>query len=212
MYNPSYTTKRNDIISVLPANLKKILDVGCSTGTLGEEIKKIIPGCKIWGIEFDKAMGNEALLKLDKVFIDNAESLLKEEKISENFDCIIFADILEHLYDPWEVIKKSRKLLNDGGIIIASIPNIRYYKVFVEIFLKGYWPRDHRGIFDKTHLRYFTKKNIDELFNEAGLKIIRVKRNFRLIDRKSTFNKISNFTNIPFVKDFFTFQFIVVAG
>lgn len=212
MYNPSYTTKRNDIISVLPVNLKKILDVGCSTGALGEEIKKIIPGCKIWGIEFDKAMGNEALLKLDKVFIDNAESLLKEERISEKFDCIIFADILEHLYDPWEVIKKSRKHLNDGGIIIASIPNIRYYKVFVEIFLKGNWPRDQRGIFDKTHLRYFTKKNIDELFNEAGLKIMRVKRNFRLIDRKSALNKISNFTNIPLVKDFFTFQFIVVAG
>lgn len=158
-FNPSYIGKRNDIVSLITPDVKSILDVGCSNGTLGKQIKLSNKGIVVHGIEIDNDMSDLAKTKLDKVFVGDAEhqiNLLTNN--SSKYDCIIFADILEHLLNPWEVVSKSRLLLNHNGKIIVSIPNVNYYNTFINLYIKRYWPYEERGIHDKTHLRFFTKK------------------------------------------------------
>ena len=211
MFNPSYIGVREDILDLIPDQVKKILDVGCSNGSLGKKIKENHQGSIVWGIELDSAMAKEAESQIDRVFIGNAEQLILSNEFTEKFDCIIFADLLEHLYNPWEVLNQSKSLLEDGGVIIASLPNIKYHKTFTNLLFKGSWKYEERGIFDKTHLRFFTGKDILEMFSKAGLQVETVKRNFRVIDKKSFLNKASHMFNLPFIKDFFTFQYLVVG-
>jgi len=209
MFKPSYTGKRSDITSLIDESANTILDVGCSNGALGENIKKQNRNSVVWGIELDSEMGDEAKKKLDKVIIGNAEEIILGRKLDATFDCIIFADILEHLYDPWSMVKEAHHLLNDKGMIITSLPNIGYYKTFTNLLFKRSWKYESRGIFDKTHLRFFTKKNIEELFTKNGFRIVGLERKMRLIDRPSVLNKASKYLNIPLLRDFFTFQYII---
>ena len=88
-------------------------------------------------IEFDEQMANVAKDKLDKVIIGDIENINLVDSLPPNyFDCIIFADVLEHLKNPWKILESSVNFLNDEGIIIVSIPNIRHYTTIVNLLLK----------------------------------------------------------------------------
>lgn len=94
------------------------------------------------------------------------------------FDCIVFNDILEHLLAPWDVLRDvAAMLLSDGGAIVASIPNIRHYSVIKSLWLEGDWRYEEAGILDRTHLRFFTRKTIGELFRNAGYKVVELQGN-----------------------------------
>jgi len=211
-FNPSYVGQRDDILKLLPGNAKKVLDLGCSTGILGEHIKQK-NSAEVVGIEANEQMARIAEKKLDKVIIGNIQKIELEDLLLPNyFDCIIFADILEHLKDPWSVLKKCERFLDHNGVIIASVPNIRHHNTIINLVFKGYWPYRERGIHDKTHLRFFTLKNIKEMFRNVGLKIVRVERNYRFIeDEQHRYDRFAKYLGVFLVKDFFTFQFLMVA-
>lgn len=210
-FNLSYIGMRNDILDLVPDNINKVLDIGCSTGTLGEKIKTR-NRAEVVGIEIDEQMAKVANEKLDRVIIGNIEKTDLADCLSNNyFDCIIFADILEHLDNPWDVLKRTAIFLNGEGIIIASVPNVRHYTTIINLVIKGYWPYRERGIHDKTHLRFFALKNIREMFQNAGLEIVKIERNYRIIERPHKFNRFSKYAAFPLFKDFLTFQYLVVA-
>jgi len=210
-FNPSYIGERNDILKLIPNKVKKILDVGCSTGILGEQIRNR-NAAEVIGIEINREVAQIAQKKIDKVITENIEKIKLNNYFSyKYFDCIIFADVLEHLKDPWKVLKEVVNFLSSEGIIIASIPNVRHFSTIISLCLKGYWPYKDRGIHDKNHLRFFTFKNIKEMFYISGLEILCIKRNYRIIEKPSKFNMLSKyFAIIPF-RDLLTFQYIVVA-
>ncbi len=79
--------------------------------------------------------------------------------------------------------------MQDRGLIVASIPNVRHYSTIFSLVVRGYWPYRDRGIHDKTHLRFFTLKNIKELFLDANLDIISIVRNYRIIERPHKYNR-----------------------
>ena len=159
-FNQSYIGVRKDILALLPENLNKVLDIGCSTGALGEQIKRK-SGAEVTGVEINKQMAKISQEKLNSVIVGNIEEINLEDVIPLNsFDCIIFADTLEHLKNPWKTLKTISTFLSDGGTIIASIPNVRHYSTIINLIFRGYWPYRERGIHDKTHLRFFTLKNI----------------------------------------------------
>lgn len=212
-FNPSYIGVRNDILNLVPDSVIRVLDVGCSIGTLGEQIKCRNNNAEVIGIEVNEQMAEIAKEKLDHVIIGDIEKINLEDFLSPNyFDCIIFADILEHLKNPWDLLKNATSFLSDNGIIIASIPNVRYYSTIINILFRGYWPYRERGIHDKTHLRFFTLKNIKELFQHASLKIVRIEKNYRLIESPHIFNRFSKYFAFSPFKDFLTFQYLVVGG
>jgi len=211
-FNPSYIGIRNDILSLISDDVSRVLDIGCSTGALGEQIKQSNNNVEVIGIEFDEQMANVAKNKLDKVIVGDIESINLADSLPLNyFDCIIFADILEHLKNPWGILKSSVNFLNDGGVVIASIPNIRHYTTIVNLLFKGYWPYRERGIHDRTHLRFFTLRNIRELFQYANLSIERIERNYRIIEKPHQLNRFSKFFTFLPLRELFTFQYLIVA-
>ena len=175
-FNPSYIGGRNDILEFIPDRIKRVLDVGCSVGVLGEQIKRKT-SAEVIGIEVDGNMAKEAEGRLDRVINADIEKLdLKNVLSGQVFDCIIFADVLEHLKDPQKALKSLACFLKPEGIIVACIPNVRHYSTLISLIFKGTWPYRDRGIHDRTHLRFFGLKNIRELFAESGIQIKQLKR------------------------------------
>ena len=108
-----------------------------------------------------------------KVIVGDATESLDE--IPENyFDCVILFDVLEHLNDPFSLLDALKTKLTDVGVIIASIPNIRYYRTFFELVVHGNWDYKDQGILDRTHLRFFTYKSMVKMFNSLNYKILQM--------------------------------------
>lgn len=211
-FNSSYIGPRDDILSFIPRNATKILDVGCSVGTLGLQIKESI-GAEVVGIELSPDMAEAASQRIDKVFCGDIEQILFQNQLQGLlFDVIVFADILEHLRDPWSILSKSVDYLKPEGKVIASIPNIRHWDTIFNLVFKGYWPYRDRGIHDRTHLRFFTRKNIVQMFNDSRLRIESITANYRIIERPHELNRFAKFFAIPPFKNFFAFQYLVVAN
>ena len=212
-FNPSYIGRRNDVVDLVPSGVSRVLDIGCSTGVLGAGLKEKITGVYVAGIELDERMANLARNRLDQVVIADIEQLdLAKTWPSEPFDCIIMADILEHLKEPWAVLKKAVNILSDDGIVVISIPNIRHYSTIGSLLFFGYWPYRSRGIHDRTHLRFFTWKNVVELLDFAGLKPVRVIEKYRIIEHPHKLNRFSHVLALPGLRPFLTFQYLVVAS
>lgn len=213
-FNPSYVGLRKDILKHIKGNDLVVLDVGCASGENGRYLKDRELAKKVIGIEFNKKMAEEAEDKLDEVFIaDLNDHILRKKIINKlpEFDYIIFGDILEHLIHPEKVLKEFCSKLKTSGRIIISLPNIAHIELFLQIYFKGSWPRNPRGIFDSTHLRWFTKKDSINMVKEAGLKLEILERNFRARDQIGS--KFNWFYNILkwLNKDLVTFQYLLVA-
>lgn len=215
--NPSYTILREDLLRYIPKNSKRVLDVGCSIGTLGKALKEM--GVQeVVGIEIDPTAASIASRWLDKVITGSADNIdLSEYSFPKKyFDCIVYGDILEHCIDPWTIVRDHKRYLSDKGVIIVSIPNIRHFTVIFNLLL-GDFPYRERGIQDKTHLRWFTKKTLIQMFKENGYDVRILQRNYRLCDKNinTHFAKLANsvakyVANIfyPF-REFFVFQYIL---
>jgi 2-polyprenyl-3-methyl-5-hydroxy-6-metoxy-1,4-benzoquinol methylase len=210
-FNLSYIGHRADIQRLISPNAKSVLDVGCSTGMLGASIKAKTRA-KVFGIELSEEMANQAVTRLDKVFVGDAEEILCQGMLDgQQFDTIVFADVLEHLVNPWAVLRKAVNYLHSDGTIVASIPNIRHIDTIYHLVVKGYWPYRERGIHDQTHLRFFTRRNIVELFENAGLAIDRIETNYRIFEKPHTLNRFSKFLAFPGIRNFLAFQYLIRA-
>jgi 2-polyprenyl-3-methyl-5-hydroxy-6-metoxy-1,4-benzoquinol methylase len=210
-FNPSYVGPRPDIERLIDPDAKFVLDVGCSNGCLGSAIKAKT-GAQVFGIELSEEMASEAMTHLDRILIGDAAEIILQGKLDPyQFDTIVFADVLEHLVDPWAVLGAATGYLMPDGSIIASIPNIRHIDTLYHLIFKGYWSYRDRGIHDRTHLRFFTKQNIIELFEGAGLVIDTIETNYRILERPHRFNRFAKFFALPVIKDFLAFQYLVKA-
>lgn len=157
---------RYEMLRYLPAAPGTILDVGCGSGAFGYLLKERT-GAQVWGIEYMKKEALKAEAVLDKVFAGPCEEFL-EELPEFFFDVIFFNDVLEHLVDPYFVLEKIKSKLAEGGVVVSSIPNVRYYKTFFKILFKKDWQYEDQGIMDRTHLRFFTGKSIKRMYEETG--------------------------------------------
>ncbi len=165
-----YENQRPEMLAYLPETVKKVLDVGCSNGAFGAEIKRI-SGSEVWGIEPMERFGLLAKEKLDTVFISSVESAIQQLP-EGHFDVIYFNDVLEHLLDPYSVLEKMKSKLSPNGKVISSIPNIRYFRTFFKILFNGEWDYTDEGILDRTHVRFFTQKSIRKMYENAGYQVL----------------------------------------
>jgi len=201
-----YESKREDLIKFIPPDARHILDVGCGIGSLGQTLKSVKGRTvEVIGIECVSEIGEIASKTLDKVFIGDAEKI--NLPLSEGyFDCIIYGDVLEHLLDPWELLKKHRPMLKKGGYVIASIPNIAHYRI-IKMLKKKEWNYGDSGILDKTHLRFFTIKSIERMFKDADLKVVKIENKIGGSNLKKFLNKM--LSNL--LLDQITEQYVIVA-
>ena len=212
--NPSYIGLRTDVLELIEQRDHiSVLDVGCSNGVNGDFLKKQY-GSIVYGIEYDSEYCKEASTKLDKVFhVDLNRTTIKDLNIGIQFDYIIFGDILEHTVDPWQILNHCCTLLKKDGTIIISIPNVNHYSTLVALIIYGRWPYRKRGIHDSTHLRFFTRKNLLEMYKKCDLKIINERRNLRLFERGTFLDRnkfISFLLDFYFIRKYFVVQYIHV--
>ena len=166
-----YSNIRPEMLKYLPKNSSTIIDIGCADGSFGRLIKEKIQA-EVWGIEYRIEEAEKAEKVLDKVFMGPCEKYLGD--LPENyFDVIYFNDILEHLEDPFIVLKMVKSKLKKNGVVISSIPNIRYYKAILNLIFQKDWEYQSHGVMDKTHLRFFTGKSIRRMFEEEGYTILK---------------------------------------
>ncbi len=163
-----YHFQRPDIIELVPASAKRILDVGCAAGVVGKILKER-GAIEVVGIEVVEEAAREANQHLDKVIIGNIEEIDLDYP-EGYFDCVILADVLEHLYNPWQALAKLRRYLAPGGKLVCSIPNIGHVSILRDL-LSGSWKYEEAGILDITHLRFFTLEGAFTLLMSAGFEV-----------------------------------------
>ncbi len=168
MSSQYYEYWRSDMLPFVPETAKRCLEVGCGAGRFGQQLIEK-RGATVVGIEPVTTAYEIAKTRLSDCYnILFDETNLPDGVKNGQFDCIIFNDVLEHLVEPWEALALCKKLLAPGGCVVASIPNILYFHEFFKMFRSQNWEYTDGGIFDRTHLRFFTRKSIQNMFESSG--------------------------------------------
>ena len=205
MYNMKaedyFTHCRMDLLGAIPpGGKKKILEIGAGTGETLLQAKALGLADEVVGVELvplDKS--NQCHPAMDRFLIGDVEKMALP--FEENyFDVILCGDVLEHLMDPWTTVGRLAAYLKPDGYFIASIPNVREIKTVLKIVLKGNFKYNDAGILDRTHLRFFCKQDMLELFEQNGLSVLETISNLELLGRgkrmllnKLTFGAFSEF-------------------
>lgn len=150
----------------------QVLEIGCDIGANLLEVKNRYPNAGIYGVEIVPQAARIASCVAD-VQVANIE----EDEVSFHgvkFDYIVCGDVLEHLRDPEGLVRRCRDLLKEGGGIVASIPNIMHYSVMRQLLDGNFSYRD-AGLLDRTHIHFFTYKEIVRMFGRADYVIESVK-------------------------------------
>jgi 2-polyprenyl-3-methyl-5-hydroxy-6-metoxy-1,4-benzoquinol methylase len=158
---------RRDMVAYVPVDAKTLLDVGCGRGGFGQSLRQRGP-IELTGIEVDPVAAQAASERYDRVITGAFPSDVPPD---ETFDCIVFNDILEHLVDPWGALEAAAQMLSATGVVVASIPNMRYWPVLWPLLRRGEWRYVSDGVLDRTHLRFFTLVSVIEMFTGAGFEI-----------------------------------------
>lgn len=199
---------RSEIFPLLPEKIERLLDVGGGIGATASAIKaqRGVPHAGV----IDQVAGASAPgIELDfRAAVDLAD-LAAVASVGEAhgpFDCILCLDVLEHLVDPWGVVKSLHGMLSPAGVIVASIPNVQHHTV-VRALMAGGWRYDpDGGLLDETHLRFFTRSTAIELMTSSGLKLDGVK--WTGISQSSRSGLIDRFT-FGALRGFLVYQYLI---
>jgi 2-polyprenyl-3-methyl-5-hydroxy-6-metoxy-1,4-benzoquinol methylase len=167
-YSGYFQVERHEMLQYIPSESRTILDIGCGCGNFSELLKKS-RSVEVWGVELDKQAADVAASKLDHVICAGFDNCLNLP--SQSFDCIVFNDVLEHMIDPFSALLYAKKLLRDGGVVVSSIPNVRYFATMWDLLIHKNWKYADWGVLDRTHLRFFTQCSIVATFSDLGYQV-----------------------------------------
>ncbi len=198
---------------------KRVIDFGCATGYFPRLLKD--RGCEVTGIEINSKAAKIAEKYCEQVIVTDLDFISLSDSLSEvisheKFDVAVFGDILEHLRNPWKVLEETRNILKPQGYVIASIPNIAHGAIRLAL-LQGNFEYKQLGILDNTHLRFFTHKTVEQLFEDSGYLIDVIEKTklpiysnsdlVPAIEKNNFDNKITN--EIEQDEDADTLQFVI---
>jgi precorrin-6B methylase 2 len=157
----------HDLFKLLPPDAKVIVEIGCGTGSRGEQYKLINPHCQYIGIECDREKAKIAVDRLNWVTVADIEeiAIASLDIAPGSVDCLIFGDLLPYLKNPWEILEQYSALLKPEGQVFATIPNVQYWRRIVNL-LRGHWENP-----DSKMQHWFTLESIKSLFAQAGLQV-----------------------------------------
>ena len=168
-----FSGARGDIVDALPASADAvILEVGCGTGATGALALSRGKAGRYVGIEFFEAAAAEARRVLSNVIVGDVEKIDLPLQ-PDSFDALILSEVLEHLVDPWAVLRRLAPLVRQGGRVYASSPNVAHWRVIREL-CAGRFTLADQGVFDRTHMRWFTPSTYRDLFEQTGFVVDRV--------------------------------------
>jgi trans-aconitate methyltransferase len=218
-YHDNVRVEIASFVSEIPA---LVLDVGCGGGATGALIKKKFPGARVIGVERNRQAADRARDVLDDVICGDLHEVDLPSRIgSARIDLVLLLDILEHLYDPWRALVRLRSWLAPDTRVLASVPNVRNLAT-LDALAAGDWTYEANGVLDITHVRFFTKATLRELFEETGYRVSDMQPLLRpqLIDhhvvsrqpgRLTTRNLSISFHDLEDLEDLYALQYVVHA-
>lgn len=168
-YDDPADHERRELDPFMPEEARYVVDVGCGHGRFGERLRR--PGRQVIGIEPDPGMARQAATRLDRVLAATAEEALP--RLSQAADCVIFADVLEHLDDPAVVLRAARELLAPNGRVVVSLPNSAWAPILRDL-AAGRWDPTLAGVQARDHVVVFTPSSFADLARECGLEVERM--------------------------------------
>jgi SAM-dependent methyltransferase len=166
---PAYPDQaNNDLLERIPLSASVVLDVGCNTGALGAAYRRLNPRARLLGIDKDPVPAGLAAQRLDQVAVVDVEYDPLPFTLDRPIDCIVYGDVLEHLRDPWPVLRRHAEALSDDGSMVICVPNMQHWS-FADRLLRGTWRYEPNGLLDETHLRWFSLETMREGLEAIGL-------------------------------------------
>lgn len=201
---------RSEIAPLLPPLAERVLDVGCGAGATLHWLKQT-GRCRTGiGIEMMDSAAAIAAQRLDHVYVGDANELIDTEPAlaPASFDIVLCLDVLEHLVDPWAFVARVQRLLKPGGMLIASLPNVRHLRVVLPLLLAGRWRYETSGILDRTHLRFFTRESALALLTAPGLRVTQWRRRLPPVLSKAG---LLNLLSVGLARDLVTMSYLIAS-
>ncbi len=190
-----YRNDRREVVAELAPPLGRVLDLGCGAGGVGASLRAA-GATHLTGIEIHEAAAEEARKVYDAVHVGDAEQLVESGAVQGPFDVITAYDVLEHLVDPAAVLRALRPLAAPGARLHVSVPNARHFSLLSDLVLRGTFGYTEWGHRDATHLRWFTRRDIEALVAAEGWVVERSRPSLpgrtRPVDR-ATFGRAREF-------------------
>jgi 2-polyprenyl-3-methyl-5-hydroxy-6-metoxy-1,4-benzoquinol methylase len=174
--NGYFENRREDVIGVIreqKLTAARVLELGCAAGVTGEALKPMLGTNFYVGIDSSEKAAEAARRRFDQVHVTDLNAAMPEDLglQDQQFDLLLAMDVLEHLYDPWDVVARWASLLVPGGHVVVSMPNAQNIAV-IERLVTGRFEYERDGLLDATHIRFFTFKTLMDLLTGAGLEIV----------------------------------------
>lgn len=161
---------RRDIAPLLPARTARVLELGCGAGATVNWLRSIRQVDHALGLELDPVAAARARQVFDEVVVCDLEQA-RPALEPGRYDLVLALNVLEHVYDPWSVLRWAREAMVPGGTLIISLPNVAHYSVALPLALRGAWTYTDEGILDRTHKRFFNMATACELVAESGFTV-----------------------------------------
>ncbi len=168
-----YGHKRTDVAALVPSigSTGRILEIGCGKG----EFRTNFPqACEYWGVEPSAEPAEVARTTLSRVITSTYEGA-RAEIPDGHFDVIVCNDVIEHMVNPFDFLVEIKGKLKVGGVIVGSVPNVRYIGNLFGLLIRKDWEYVDSGILDRTHLRFFTEKSLRRALSDGGYVIEEIK-------------------------------------
>lgn len=187
--SPYYTQTKGFLLPLIPDGLNVIMDIGCGSGSLGQKLLQMNKAAELIGVEIYEPAATNAMKIYKTVHIGDFEEMNLDYR--GYFDVVICGDILEHLKDPHKALLKIYHCLKHGGLIVCSVPNVRYWRIWRDLIFRGVWRYTSEGILDQTHLRFFTTRTFREMLTAAKFAVEYEGMRIAVGVKQETFNRLT---------------------
>lgn len=200
-----FGTVRGGAVDLLPERVGDVLDIGGGNGATSRHL--LAEGRARSSLVLDpfSTADDDGALRFSRASADDPAQFEEMRKAGLEFDTLMFLDVLEHLYDPWSVLRAAGSLLKPDGQVLISIPNARFVGVVVPLVLKGRFDYKRSGVMDRTHIRWFTRSTLVEMVEGAGFRVDEVRPHFE--SRMAPINRMT----FGLLEEFFVYQYYVRA-
>jgi trans-aconitate methyltransferase len=184
---PAYDVVNEELLSLVPMNARRVVDVGCMVGSLGRAVRARAPQTEFIGLDIDPDYAAAAAQHCNEAFACDIEAVHPElwERLFPS-DCWIFGDALEHLRYPWDVLRKVRERIDLDGCLLVCLPNAQHWSVQWRL-ASGQFRYESSGLMDRTHLRWFTRITLLEMLQGSGWRVeTGITRNLPPSERQTT--------------------------
>jgi 2-polyprenyl-3-methyl-5-hydroxy-6-metoxy-1,4-benzoquinol methylase len=177
--SPYFNTDRRELVHFLDdARFSAAIDLGCASGLLGRELisSRVVQECD--GVELNPQAARVASEGLRKVWEGAVETVFEAIPWG-SYDLIVMADVLEHLADPWQVLRELHTHTSENANLLISVPNVRHYSVIFPLLFSGHFEYQDVGIMDRTHLHFYTRLSLLKILSDTGWKVQKVRPNIK---------------------------------